>query len=189
MPKVTFNYYGGKKIGLLIVGIFALLGLIISLLVPKLIYPRESSTAYASHVQFILPIIMLIFFIIGTTLSMYWRKNHYKGSIKKSQENYYSVKVLNRNNRKSVDISDDDKINFLESRLVKTRRMAESDPSALIELAKRLVTLSILYKQKDLRKSKEYLEEAQAIINKNNFPKSKEGEEVASFVNKVKRNI
>ncbi len=67
--------------------------------------------------------------------------------------------------------------------------MAESDPSALIELAKIFVTLSFLYKQKDLRKSEDYLKEAQAIINKNNFPRSKEGEEVASFVNKVNRNI
>ncbi len=122
MPKVTFNYYGGKKIGLLIVGIFALLGLIISLLVPKLIYPRESGSAYDSHLQSILPMTMLIFSIIGTTLSMYWKKNHYKGSIKKNSEHYYSIKVLNGNNGKSVDISDDDKINSLESRLYKTRK-------------------------------------------------------------------
>ncbi len=64
MPKITFNYYSGKNIGLLIFGILAISGPVLSFLIPKIIFPAESNFAYTSRVQLLLPILEPIFFVI-----------------------------------------------------------------------------------------------------------------------------
>ena len=183
MPKITFNYYSGKKIGLLIVGIFAISGLVLSFLIPKVIYPAESNSAYTSHVQFLLPILEAIFFVIGITLSIKVRKGSNPKILESNSKHYSTVNIRDISDNQNM--NDTDKIQFLESRIEHYRGLSESDPSELPELAKRLVTLSLLYKEIDEEKSKEYLKEAKRVVGQENYPNNEKGKEVSNFVNRI----
>ncbi len=185
MPKITFNYYGGKKIGLLIVGIFAISGLVLSFLIPKVIYPAESNSAYTSHVQFLLPILEAIFFVIGITLSIKVRKGSNPKILESNSKHYSTVNIRDISDNQNMNMHDTDKIQFLESRIEHYRKLSETDPSELPELAKRLVTLSLLYKEIDEEKSKEYLKEAKSVVGQENYPNDEKGKEVSNFVNRI----
>lgn len=185
MPKITFNYYSGKKIGLLIVGIFAISGLVLSFLIPKVIYPAESNSAYTSHVQLLLPILEVIFFVTGITLSIKVRKGSNPKIMDRSSRHYSSVNLREMSSNKIMDMDDNDKIQFLESRIKHYRELAESDPSELPELAKRLVTISFLYKEIDKNKSRAYLEEAKSVVSQENYPNDEKGKEVSNFLNRI----
>ncbi|MFG1449621.1 MAG: hypothetical protein AAE983_03140 [Thermoplasmataceae archaeon] len=185
MPKITFNYYGGKRVGLLIVGIFAITGLFLSFLIPKVIYPAESNSAYASHVQLLLPILEVIFFVIGITLSIKVRNGSNPKVIERKTGHYSTVNLRDITGNQNVNLDENDKIQFLESRIEHYRELSESDPSELPELAKRLVTLSILYKEIDENKSKSYLKESKSVVDQENYPNNDKGKDVSNFVNRI----
>ena len=102
MPKITFNYYGGKRVGLLIVGIFAITGLVLSFLIPKVIYPAESNSAYTSHVQLLLPILEVIFFVIGITLSIKVRNGSNPKIIERKTRHYSTVNLSDISSNQNV---------------------------------------------------------------------------------------
>ena len=185
MPKITFNYYGGKRVGLLIVGIFAITGLVLSFLIPKVIYPAESNSAYTSHVQLLLPILEVIFFVIGRTLSIKVRNGSNPKIIERKTRHYSTVNLRDISSNQNVNLDENDKIQFLESRIEHYKELSESDPSELPELAKRLVTLSVLYKEIDENKSRAYLSEARNVVSRENYPNNEKGKEVLYFVNRI----
>ena len=185
MPKITFNYYCGKKIGLLIVGIFAISGLVLSFLIPKVIFPAESNSAYTSRVQLLLPILEAIFFVIGITLSIKVRKGSNPKIMERNNRHYSNVNLRDIGSNQNMNMDDNDKVQFLESRIEHYRELSESDPSELPELAKRLVTLSFLYKEIDENKSKAYLKEAKSVVSQENYPNNEKGKEVSDFVNRI----
>ena len=117
MPKITFNYYGGKKIGLLIVGIFAISGLVLSFLIPKVIFPAESNSAYTSRVQLLLPILEAIFFVIGITLSIKVRKGSNPKIMERNNRHYSNVNLRDIGSNQNMNMDDNDKVQFLESRI------------------------------------------------------------------------
>ncbi len=186
VPKVIFNNYSGKLSGLLIVGVFAISGMTLSFLIPKVIYPAESNSAYNSQVQLLLPILEAIFFIIGITLSIKMRKRSNHEMEGRKKRHYFTVDIRDIGGSPNLNMDDNDKIKFLESRLEHYRELSQSDPSEMPELAMRLATLSILYREIDESKSKAYFEEGRSVVGSENFPDNQKGKEVSDFVNRIK---
>ncbi|EQB67916.1 MAG: hypothetical protein ACYCSO_09480 [Cuniculiplasma sp.] len=186
MTKISFKYYGKKKLGLLIIGVFAMAGLIFSFLSPKLIYPGEPHSRYIAQVQFLLPIIEVIFFIIGIMISLRIRSGDYPKMIKNNNSSFSTVNTeimgSNDDGEKPHEV---DSTLVLENKLNFYRNAANTDPLKLPDLAKRLLTLSLMYKNKDQKKSRQYAEEAKSIFSLPNYPNNKEGEETRSFGNRI----
>ncbi len=76
----------------------------------------------------------------------------------------------------------DHAVNLLEEKLNIHREEANLDPNKLPELAKRLVALSAMYKEKDSEKSETYANEAKSIINSSNYPKTEEAIQIKTLV-------
>ncbi|MHB1440806.1 MAG: hypothetical protein ACYCSO_07630 [Cuniculiplasma sp.] len=73
-------------------------------------------------------------------------------------------------------------VSLLEEKLSAHRDEAKLDPNKLPELAKRLVVLSALYKEKDLEKSEAYANEAQSIVESSYYPNTEEANQIRTFV-------
>ena len=186
MSKVSLVYHHGKTDGLLIVALFALSGVIISLILPERIYTAESHAQYLSHVELFLPLIELPFFLTGLTISFRIRKKEVLGRI---VSNRYTSPNVSTEIRIPEDtyqnIQNIDPIKNLEEKLDYYRNSAEGDSKIYPELAKRLLTLSIMYRNIDIEKSRLYRDEAMKILNRKDYPENPEGEEVRNFAKEL----
>ncbi|AKA49184.1 hypothetical protein IX51_08810 [uncultured archaeon] len=88
---MKFNRYGNRRIDLAIVGGFAILGIILAAVIPKVLYPGETQTMYTSKVQLLLPIIAPVFFVIGMTISLWIRKGSRPSVYRKNNGINYPV--------------------------------------------------------------------------------------------------
>jgi hypothetical protein len=182
MSKVSLVYHHGRAGGLLIVALFAFSGVIISFILPGIIYPGESHAHYLSHVELFLPLIELLFFLAGLTISFRIRKKEIPGIIVGSRYTSPNVRTEIRIPEDSYQKAQNiDPIKNLEEKLDYYRNSAEVDSKVLPELAKRLLTLSIMYRNNDIEKSRLYREEAMKILNREDYPQNPEGEEVRKF--------
>ena len=133
----------------------------------------------------LLPILEVIFFVIGITLSIKVRNGSNPKIMERNYRHDSSVNLRDMGSNQNVNMDDEGKIQFLESRIEHYRQLSESDPSELPELAKRLVTLSVLYKEIDENKSRAYLSEARNVVSRENYPNNEKGKEVLYFVNRI----
>jgi hypothetical protein len=173
-------------VGLLIIALLAFIGILISFVLPDIIYPNETHTQYLSHVKLFLPILEFIFFSVGIVISLRVRKRKIPGRVIKgyniSPDIRTEIRIPESSYRKIQNI---DPIKNLEEKLDYYRNSAENDSMILPELAKRLLTLSIMYKTMDIKKSKMYREEAIGILNREDYPETPEGEEVRNFAKNI----
>lgn len=186
MVKIVFKHDGKIGLALLIVFVFAIAGLVFSFLVPKLIYPGESNSQYAARVQLLLPISQIVFFVIGLSVSMKIRTGKYPKIIKKTSSSFPTVhtRVIN-SNKDGGETREVDPILALENKLNFYRDEANRDPLKLPDLAKRLLALSMMYKNKDQGKSQQYLEEVKSILSLQNYPNNRDGKEIRKLTNRL----
>jgi hypothetical protein len=116
-------------------------------------------------------------------LSIKVRKGSNPKILESNSKPYSTVNIRDISDNQNM--NDTDKIQFLESGIEHYRKLSETDPSELPELAKRLVTLSLLYKEIDEEKSKAYLKEAKSVVGQENYPNDEKGKEVSNFVNRI----
>ena len=144
--------------------------------------PGESHAQYLSHVELFLPLIELPFFLAGLTISFRIRKKEVPGRIDGNRYTSPNVRTEIRIPEDSYqNIQNIDPIKNLEEKLDYYRNSAEWDSKILPELTKRLLTLSIMYRNIDIEKSRLYRDEAMKILNRKDYPENPEGEEVRNF--------
>ena len=182
MSKVSLVYHHGKAAGLLIVALFTFSGFIMSFILPGIIYPGESHAQYLSDVELFLPLIELSFFLGGLTISFRIKKKEVPRRIVGNRYTSPNVRIEIRIPEDTYqNIQNIDPIKNLEEILDYYRNSAEGDSKIYPELAKRLLTLSIMYRNIDIEKSRLYREEAMKILNRKDYPETPEGEEVRNF--------
>ncbi len=184
--KIVFKRDGKIGLALLIVFVFAMAGLVFSSLVPKVIYPGESNSQYAAQVQFLFPVSQIIFFIIGLSVSMKITTGKYPKIIKKTSSSFPIIhtRVIN-SNKDGGETREVDPILALENKLNFYRDEASRDPLKLPDLAKRLLALSMMYKDKDQDKFWQYLEEAKSILSSSDYPNNRDGKEIRKLANRL----
>ena len=186
MVKIVFKRDGKIGLALLIVFVFAMAGLVFSSLVPKLIYPGESNSQYAAWVQLLFPVSQIVFFVIGLSVSMKITTGKYPKIIKNTSSSFpiINTRIIN-SNKDGVEAREVDPILALENKLNFYRDEANRGPLKLPDLAKRLLALSMMYKDKDQDKFRQYLEEAKSILSLPDYPNNSEGKEIRKLANRL----
>lgn len=186
MVKIRFKHDGKKGLVLLIVLVFAMAGLIFSFLAPKLIYPGEPNSRYVAQVQFLFPVSQIIFFIIGLSASLKITTGKYPKIIKNNSSYFPTVhtRIIN-SNKDGGETREVDPILALENKLNFYGDEANRDALKLPDLAKRLLALSMMYRNIDQGKSREYLGEAKSILSLPNYPNNRDGKEIRRLADRL----
>lgn len=180
-------YYRKRKFFRLpIIALFVFAGVLLSFYLPGLIFQDESHAQYLSHVYIFLAPFSLALFAAGFVVSSLVRNIRTVGKEEASGSGFPSVKTdLIITEGSDEGTREIDPVMNLEDRLDLYRRSAEKDPEMLPELAKRLLTLAIMYRGKDRKKEEQYRDEARIILSRRDYPNSPEAQEVRDLGKKL----